>query len=417
MRNKYAVIIICIVALVIIEKENNIISRVSDKLTLRRSTQTPEPPVPYNGLIVMEDNSSYPEGIYSENGTQAGRKHILLMATTRTGSSFVGEFFNQHGGNMFYLFEPLWHVERMLSIGKSGTNASTSVWVYRDVLQHLFLCNFSMLEHFIKPPPRDHVTPALFRRESSMALCEEQVCTPVVKDIFERYRCRTRRCGPLNLTLASEACLEKQHRVIKTVRVRQLDTLRSLVEDPRLDIKLIQLVRDPRAILASRMVAFAGKYRNWKSWAVNGDVPIEDEEVKRLEGNCNNIRISAELGLSQPKWLKNRYMLVRYEDIARYPMQKAAEMYNFTEIPMTTQARDWILRNTHASTEASGVYSTQKNSSEQVEKWRRSIPFKLAQVVQKVCGPTMKLFGYRFVDSEQTLLNKSFSLLEEKHFI
>ncbi|XP_077092954.1 carbohydrate sulfotransferase 3a [Siphateles boraxobius] len=417
MRNKYAVIIICIVALVIIEKENNIISRVSDKLTLRRSTQAPEPPVPYNGLVVMEDNSSYTEGIYSENGTQAGRKHILLMATTRTGSSFVGEFFNQHGGNMFYLFEPLWHVERILSVGKSGTNASTSVWVYRDVLQHLFLCNFSMLENFINPPPRDHVTPALFRRESSMALCEEQVCTPVVKDIFERYHCRTRQCGPLNLTLASEACLEKQHRVIKTVRVRQLDTLRSLVEDPRLDIKLIQLVRDPRAILASRMVAFAGKYRNWKSWAVNGDVPIEDEEVKRLERNCNNIRISAELGLSQPKWLKNRYMLVRYEDIARYPMQKAAEMYNFTEIPMTTQARDWILRNTHASTEASGVYSTQKNSSEQVEKWRRSVPFKLAQVVQKVCGPTMKLFGYRFVDSEQTLLNKSYSLLEEKHFI
>ncbi|XP_016127837.1 carbohydrate sulfotransferase 3-like [Sinocyclocheilus grahami] len=206
-------------------------------------------------------------------------------------------------------------------------------------------------------------------------------------------------------------------RVIKTVRVRQLDTLRSLVEDPRLDIKLIQLVRDPRAILASRMVAFARKYQNWKSWAVNGDVPIEDEEVKRLEGNCNNIRISAELGLSQPKWLKNRYMLVRYEDIARYPMQKAAEMYNFTGIPMMTQARDWILKNTHSSTEASGVYSTQKNSSEQVEKWRLSIPFKLAQVVQKVCGPTMKLFGYRFVDSEQTLLDRSFSLLEQKQFI
>ncbi|NP_001139043.1 carbohydrate sulfotransferase 3a isoform X1 [Danio rerio] len=416
MRNKYAIIIICIVALVIIEKENNIISRVSDKLTLRR---TQEHPVPYNAsntLVATGYNSSYLESIYGKNGSQAGRKHILLMATTRTGSSFVGEFFNQQGDNMFYLFEPLWHVERMLSIGSSGTNGSMSVWMYRDVLQHLFLCNFSMLERFISPPPRDHVTPSLFRRESSKALCEEQVCSPVVKYIFERYHCKTRRCGPLNLTMASEACLAKHHRVIKTVRVRQLDTLRSLVEDPRLDVKLIQLVRDPRAILASRMVAFAGKYQNWKSWAVNGEVPIEDEEVKRLEGNCNNIRISAELGLSQPKWLKKRYMLVRYEDIARYPMQKAAEMYNFTGIPMTTQARDWILKNTHAS-EANGVYSTQKNSSEQVEKWRLSIPFKLAQVVQKVCGPTMKLFGYRFIDSEQTLLNKSFSVLEEKQFI
>ncbi len=135
--------------------------RISDKLTLRRTPQT-EPTVPYNAssdLVVMDDNSSYPEDMYAENGIQAGRKHILLMATTRTGSSFVGEFFNQQGENMFYLFEPLWHVERMLSIGSIGTNGSTSVWVYRDVLQHLFLCNFSMLEPFISPPPQDHVTP------------------------------------------------------------------------------------------------------------------------------------------------------------------------------------------------------------------------------------------------------------------
>lgn len=347
---------------------------------------------------------------------QAGHKHILLLATTRTGSSFVGEFFNQLGTNMFYLFEPLWHVERTLSQDTGIPNSNISSIAYRDVLLSLFLCNFSLLESFINPPPLEHVTPALFRRESSMALCEEQVCTPVQKKVFERYRCRTRRCGPLNFTLASQSCLRKKHRAIKTVRIRQLDSLRLLVEDPRLDIKVIQLVRDPRAVLASRMVAFSSKYQTWKSWAANGEVPTDDEEVKRLQGNCNQIRESAELGLSQPDWLENRYMLVRYEDIARYPMQKAAEMYRFTGIPFTAQAREWIIKNTHAAEVASGVYSTQKNSSEQVEKWRFSIPFKLAQAVQEVCGPTMELFGYRFVDSEETLVNRSISLLEEKQF-
>ena len=233
---------------------------------------------------------------------------------------------------------------------------------------------------------------------------------------FPRYHCKTRRCGPLNLTLATESCLSKEHRAIKTVRVRQLDTLQPLVEDPRLDIRVIQLVRDPRAILASRMVAFSSKYQTWKAWADDGEVPEDDEEVKRLKGNCDNIRMSAEVGLSRPGWLRRRYMLVRYEDIARFPMQKAEEMYRFTGIPFSAQAREWILRNTQTTEEASGVYSTQKNSSEQAEKWRFSIPFNLAQVVQKVCGPTMTLFGYRFVDSERTLLNKSISLLEEKVF-
>ncbi|KAJ8284866.1 hypothetical protein COCON_G00037160 [Conger conger] len=434
MRIKYTISFIFIVAIVIIEKENNIISKVSDKLTPK---QTPQTPLQYNvsarpHLLPKHNGSSSSFNKldlaflhlkrrledFSEQaeGRGGGKKHILLMATTRTGSSFVGEFFNQQGGNMFYLFEPLWHVEKMLTLETGGTNATASAKAYRDVLQQLFLCDFSLMETFISPLPVDHVTTALFRRESSSSLCEEPVCTPFVKKVFERYHCKIRRCGPLNLTLASESCRQKEHRAIKTVRVRQLETLRPLVEDPRLDVRFIQLVRDPRAVLASRMVAFSSKYKNWKRWAVDGEVPIDDDEVRKLKGNCDNIRVSAEAGLKQPAWLRGRYMLVRYEDIARFPMQKAAEMYTFAGIPFTPQVKEWILKNTQASKEASGVYSTQKNSSEQVEKWRFSIPFKLAQVVQNVCGPTMKLFGYKFVNDETTLTDKTITLLEEKMF-
>lgn len=318
---------------------------------------------------------------------------------------------------MFYLFEPLWHVERMLTLEGGRTNATASASAYRDVLRQLLLCDFSLLESFIEPPPQNHVTASLFRRESSLSLCEDPVCTPFVKKVFERFHCRVRRCGPLNFTLASQSCLQKQHRAIKSVRVRQLETLRPLAEDPRLDIKFIQLVRDPRAVLASRMVAFSSKYKNWKRWAKDGEVPEDDDEVRKLKGNCDNIRMSAEIGLKQPTWLRGRYMLVRYEDIARFPMQKATEMYHFSGIPFTSQVNDWILRNTHASSEVSGVYSTQKNSSQQVEKWRVAMPFKLAQVVQKVCGPAMTLFGYKFAENEEALSDLSMSLIEERTFL
>uniref|UniRef100_A0A4W6F2B4 Sulfotransferase n=1 Tax=Lates calcarifer TaxID=8187 RepID=A0A4W6F2B4_LATCA len=384
MRIKYTISIVFFVALVIIEKENNIISRVSDKLSSKQTPQTPLQPSGLSHILLKR-----------------GRKHILLLATTRTGSSFVGEFFNQQGDNMFYLFEPLWHVEKMLTLETGGTNATAAAKAYRDVLQQLFLCDFSLLESFIEPLPVDHITTALFRRESSSSLCEDPVCSPFIKGVFERYHCKTRRCGPLNLTI---------------VRVRQLETLRPLAEDPRLDVKFIQLVRDPRAVLASRMVAFAAKYKNWKQWAMDGDVPIDDDEVRKLKGNCDNIRMSAEIGLRQPPWLRGRYMLVRYEDIARFPMRKATEMYRFTGIPFTPRVKSWILKNTQASKETSGVYSTQKNSSEQVEKWRFSLPFKIAQVVQRVCGPTLKLFGYKFVSSEEMLTDKSVSLIEDKVF-
>ncbi|XP_033835735.1 carbohydrate sulfotransferase 3a [Periophthalmus magnuspinnatus] len=431
MKTKYAIVFICIVALVIIEKESNIISRVSDKLIQRQNpVQTPQTPLDYNNtnrsfsmfkllLSKLINNRNFSDLLddqeaWNRSGSSGGQKHILLLATTRTGSSFVGEFFNQHGESMFYLFEPLWHVERMLASVPESSNGTGGI--YRDVLQGLFVCDFGPLERFISPSPHDHVTAALFRRESSLSLCEEPVCTAPVKDVFERYHCKSRRCGPLNLTLASESCLSKQHHAIKTVRVKQLDSLQPLVEDPRLDIRIIQLVRDPRAILASRMVAFSSKYQTWKTWALDGQVPEDDEEVKRLKGNCDHIRMSAEVGLRQPRWLRGRYMLVRYEDIARYPMEKAQEMYRFTGIPFSNKAREWIVRNTQTTQGTSGIYSTQKNSSEQAEKWRFNIPFTLAQVVQRVCGPTMRLFGYKFVHDEKTLVNKSISLLEERMF-
>nr|XP_019938507.1 PREDICTED: carbohydrate sulfotransferase 3 [Paralichthys olivaceus] len=431
MRIKYTISIVFFVALVIIEKENNIISRVSDKLTLKQTPQTPLQPSSFSHILLKHNGSVTSLKMdsaftlmkrrlenYSEHQevVTRGSKHILLLATTRTGSSFVGEFFNQQGDNMFYLFEPLWHVEKMLTLDTGGTNATASAKAYRDVLQQLLLCDFSLLESFIDPLPVNHITTALFRRESSSSLCEESVCSPFVKGVFERYHCRTRRCGPLNLTMASLSCIQKEHRAIKSVRVRQLETLRPLAEDPRLDVKFIQLVRDPRAVLASRMVAFAAKYKNWKEWAAGGDVPIDDDEVRKLKGNCDNIRMSAEIGLRRPQWLHGRYMLVRYEDIARFPMRKAAEMYRFAGIPFTPQVKSWILKNTQASKDKSGVYSTQKNSSEQVEKWRFSLPFKIAQVVQKVCGPTLKLFGYKFVSSEDMLTEKSVSLIEDKVF-
>lgn len=145
--------------------------------------QTAQPPV-YLSNTTQGEEESDDLGSYGYTGAP---KHVLLLATTRTGSSFVGEFFNQHGKNMFYLFEPLWHVERMLTPAAEANNGTVLSGIYRDVLQGLFLCDFSPLEKFISPPPQDHVTPALFRRESSLSLCEEQVCTPVIKDVFERY--------------------------------------------------------------------------------------------------------------------------------------------------------------------------------------------------------------------------------------
>ncbi|NXV10558.1 CHST3 sulfotransferase, partial [Cettia cetti] len=426
MRSKYAILLVFVISLVIIEKENNFISRVSDKLkqspqALAEANSTEVSPAPAkNGSLasLQELDAAFSQmrsHLYNITRQLAGdrdprpRRHVMLMATTRTGSSFVGEFFNQQG-SIFYLFEPLWHPEKILP---GGSSAVVSTLIYRDVLKQLFLCDLYILENFISPVPEGHLTPFLFRRGSSRSLCEEPVCTPSTKKVFEKYHCKNRHCGPLNITLAAEACLRKQHVAMKTVRFRQLEFLQPLVEDPRLDLRIIQLVRDPRAVLASRMVAFSNKYEKLKKWLSEGEASLYEEEVQRLRGHCEGIRLSAELGLRRPGWLRGRYMLVRYEDVALAPLQKAREMFRFAGLPLTPQVEEWIVKNTQAPQDGNGVYSTCKNSSEQFDKWRFSMPFKLAQMVQDTCASAMQLFGYKLAGSPALLANRSFSLLEE----
>lgn len=335
------------------------------------------------------------------------------MVITRIGFSFVGEFFNQQG-NIFYFFESLWYIERTVFFESGGVNVVGSVLVYRDVFKQFFLCDLYVLEYFISFLFEDYLIQYMFRRGFSRFFCEDFVCIFFVKKVFEKYYCKNRRCGFFNVTLVVEVCRRKEYMVFKVVRIRQLEFLQSLVEDFRLDLRVIQLVRDFRVVLVFRMVVFVGKYEIWKKWLVEGQDRLREEEVQRLRGNCESIRLSAELGLRQSVWLRGRYMLVRYEDVVRRFLQKVREMYYFVGIFLISQVEDWIQKNIQAVRDSSGIYFIQKNFSEQFEKWRFSMFFKLAQVVQVVCVFVMRFFGYKLVQDVVFFINRFVSLLEER---
>ncbi|XP_007897582.1 carbohydrate sulfotransferase 3a [Callorhinchus milii] len=441
MRIKYAIVLVFLATLVIIEKENKIISRVSDSFALKlpkldftmnfsvpasaKFAATPSRFWELEAAVGQQDDNNNNNNRSSTAGPVA-RSQLLLMATTRTGSSFSGEFFNQNPG-VFYLFEPLWHVGSAVAFESDRAGGAASGLLNRDVLRQLLLCDLSVLEAFIAPAPHGHVTRHFFRRFSSRLLCEPPVCSPPAGAAdspgdtakTDRYHCKN-HCGPLNLTLAAQACLGQRHMAVKTVRMRQLELLRPLVEDPRLDLRVIQLVRDPRAVLASRMVAFSSRYVAWQRWGRQDSAdPPGAEEAAKVRESCESLRASAELGLSQPDWLRGRYLLVRYEDITREPLRKAAEMHRFAGITLAREVEAWIRENTQGpqpGTQKGSVYSTRRNSSEQSDKWRLLLPFKLAQAVQGACGPAMQLFGYRPVRDAAALANLSASLLEPAPF-
>lgn len=83
------------------------------------------------------------------------------------------------------------------------------------------VCVFSLGRSLCSPP----VCEAQLGREGqSLVLSDEGECM--------------RRCGPINVSLAADACRAKRHAAIKTVRIPQISDLRALIEDPRLNLKV-----------------------------------------------------------------------------------------------------------------------------------------------------------------------------------
>ncbi|KAG5839879.1 hypothetical protein ANANG_G00209800 [Anguilla anguilla] len=353
----------------------------------------------------------------------ASRKtHILVLATTRSGSSFVGQLFNQHS-DVFYLFEPLYHVQTALiprlSHSKNVAERRVMLGASRDLLRSLYDCDLYFLESYIKPQPVNHTTDKLFRRGASRALCSPPVC-----DAFgpgeanaEEGDC-VKKCASLNMTLAADSCRERRHVAIKIVRVPEIGDLRALVEDPRLNLKVVQLVRDPRGILSSRIETFRDTYRLWRIWRATGRKPY-NLDLSQLTVVCEDFLNSVSTGLSRPHWLKGKYMLVRYEDLARNPLRKTKEIYEFLGMSMDQNVVRWIQTNTRGSKELSAKhkYGTVRDSAANAESWRLKLSFEMVDYTQNVCQQVLRQLGYKAVKSSDELKNMSLTLIQDRTFV
>ncbi|KAJ8337001.1 hypothetical protein SKAU_G00382210 [Synaphobranchus kaupii] len=220
------------------------------------------------------------------------------------------------------------------------------------------------------------------------------------------------------MTLAADSCRERRHMAIKIVRVPEINDLRALVEDPRLNLKIIQLVRDPRGILSSRIETFRDTYRLWRIWRATGRKPY-NLDLSQLTVVCEDFLSSVSMGLSQPHWLKGKYMLVRYEDLARNPLQKTKEIYDYLGMSMDKNVVQWIQTNTRGSNELSAKhkYGTVRDSAANAESWRLKLSYDMVDYTQTVCQQILHQLGYKAVSSPEELKNMSLTLVQDRTFV
>ncbi|XP_063791821.1 carbohydrate sulfotransferase 6-like [Pseudophryne corroboree] len=333
-------------------------------------------------------SSRPPSYSYSRSASQKqDTVHVLVVSSWRSGSSFLGQIFNHHN-DVFYLFEP-GHPTWMKFQQES---AELLHYPVRDLLRSLFTCDVSPLQHYL-PNGGKRVSEFRFFAESR-ALCTPPACSAFIpSEGYDRLSC-FQRCRNTSFDKMAEICRTYSHVVMKTVRILDLSVLLPLFRDPALDLRILHLVRDPRAVALSR-----------KSFSLR----IEDKIVLKNEinltiTNITTSKVMEKICKSQvainklartSQTLRGRYMAIRHEDLTSKPVQSLEQIYKFSGLPLTKELKEWIYNVTHEEIkDKNGFMTFSKMSSKVNQRWRTALDFGLVQQIQHSCEPAMEVFGY-----------------------
>ncbi|KAF6077009.1 carbohydrate sulfotransferase 4 [Phyllostomus discolor] len=346
---------------------------------------------------------------FNSPSTREGLKntHVLVLSSWRSGSSLVGQLFGQHP-DVFYLMEPAWHIWM--------TFTQSTPWrlhmAVRDLIRAIFLCDMSVFDAYMEPGPRKQSS--LFQWETSRALCSLPACDIFPQDmIIPQAHCKL-LCSKQPFEVVEKACRNYSHVVVKEVRFFNLQVLYPLLRDPSLNLYIIHLVRDPRAVFRSRE-------------HTKGDLMIDNnivmgQERQKLKEDDHLYYVLQVICQSQleiykavqtlPEALKQRYLLMRYEDLVRDPLAQTARMYEYAGLKFLPHLQTWVHNITRGKGMGTHAFLTDsRDALKTSEAWRSSLPYKKVSRLQKVCGDIMKLLGYRLVRSEQEQRNLSLDLL------
>ncbi|XP_053545519.1 carbohydrate sulfotransferase 5-like [Bombina bombina] len=283
----------------------------------------------------------------------------------------------------------------------------------RDLLHSLFTCDVSPLLYYL-PLGRKQVSELKFFAESR-ALCVPPACKASIPlEGYDRVMC-SYRCRTSPIEVMAETCRTHSHIAMKTVRIFDLQVLLPLFRDPLMDLRIVHMVRDPRAVISSR-----------KSFELDVDDNIvlrKEMEEKNITPNLVHVMgkiCKAQVAIhkfarSANSSLRGRYMMIRHEELAWGPIQRAKKLYSFSGLNMTSELESFVYNITHVNKQDTGTFmSFSRKSPEVVSRWRKRLNYSTVMEIQNVCQEAMEVFGYIPVWSMRDLRDVSFNIVAER---
>ncbi|XP_069982612.1 carbohydrate sulfotransferase 1 isoform X1 [Penaeus vannamei] len=290
---------------------------------------------------------------------------IMLGSTARSGTSLFGELLSQQKDSL-YLFEPELFVRQ-----HSGQKVTQELGMkhMRDMIH----CRFD----------KDFIT-FLHRRSSPFNIFRHAVT---------KTNCRNwDTC--LTIPRLTGACRAEPTRIMKVIRLRVV-WMKELLDDPRYDVKVVHLVRDPRGSLYSM-----AKLHLHKLMPEYHCPLIYDDLV-------NGPKFMAEY--------PGRVISVTYEQFCLDPVGTATRVWRMLSgdegASIPAMWSEYIEKHVHrTSTRRIAAYGTFRNSAEQYQSWRDNITEIALTSIEEHCQPALELLGYNVFGDLKTTRNLSVSL-------
>lgn len=346
-----------------------------------------------------------------------GKVNVILSAYMNSGSRFTGQLLGFHN-QTFFFYEPLWKFTIWDYYKPPNVRCSTTEGSCREVetqTENMFQPNPANPEETenILPDLQRGITPVelmldvlsrIFRCD--LVQLKEIVQERVHDDLtytgpsWQAYKLCINKFNPKSQCLhyLQRICRNKSHRIVKVLRLSVGSFTPLLEAIPRL--KIVHLVRDPRAIINSRL--------NSRYYPLSQ--PRQNDSLER--NLCDKMLIDILDLIKLKSKYSDRIRVIYYEDLMENLQIRLKQLYTYLNLTYDEEqvAKHTEIKVNQAHPESVWKFDKARKSNNSMW-WRQFMTWDQIQAVDRRCYKVYELLGYKLL-KEKEIRDSSYQTLQ-----